>query len=277
MTASKLDLPVALPLHACNAGLFISRGRGTHPTRVIDTHELIFVRQGRLAMQEDGRDFDIGAGEYLLLFPEREHGGTRDYPKDLQFYWIHFNLQKHQPGQKKCPALTIPQQDRINHPDRLAELFRTFLDEQERSSLTALSGGLLTMLMLAEITRREMPGAGAEKASAALAARAAQYICTHFHVPLSTTLIASELRCNPDYLGRVFRAGFGHTLTEEIHLQRLHFVRRELMDSDLNIDEIARSCGYEDVGYFRRIFKRHEGMTPKAYRRLYALMHVNTE
>jgi AraC-like DNA-binding protein len=50
-----------------------------------------------------------------------------------------------------------------------------------------------------------------------------------------------------------------------------------LIESDHNVEEISRACGFKDVGYFRRLFKRHEGMTPLAFRRLYAQMHVNTE
>jgi AraC-like DNA-binding protein len=50
-----------------------------------------------------------------------------------------------------------------------------------------------------------------------------------------------------------------------------------LIESNRNVEEISRACGFTDVRYFRRLFKRHEGMTPLAFRRLYAQMHVNTQ
>jgi AraC-like DNA-binding protein len=43
------------------------------------------------------------------------------------------------------------------------------------------------------------------------------------------------------------------------------------------VDEVARRCGFEDPGYFRRIFRRHEQMSPRAYRHLYGRVHVNAE
>jgi len=40
-----------------------------------------------------------------------------------------------------------------------------------------------------------------------------------------------------------------------------------LLNSSLQIQEIADAVGYEDVQHFSRFFKRSTGMTPKAYRR----------
>jgi hypothetical protein len=87
-----LKLTVPLPLIACNAGLFVSRGKGAHVDRVIDSYELIYVRRGALAMQENAREFFLERGQTLLLWPGRRHKGIRPYPPDLSFYWIHFKL-----------------------------------------------------------------------------------------------------------------------------------------------------------------------------------------
>ena len=35
------------------------------------------------------------------------------------------------------------------------------------------------------------------------------------------------------------------------------------------IDEISAECGYADVSFFRRLFKRLTGLTPGQYRRLF--------
>ncbi|WP_309569999.1 AraC family transcriptional regulator [Deinococcus sp.] len=39
---------------------------------------------------------------------------------------------------------------------------------------------------------------------------------------------------------------------------------------------MGRRCGFEEVGYFRRLFKRQEGVSPRAFRQLYARLHVHT-
>jgi hypothetical protein len=60
-----LSLRTYCPLKAQNAGLFISRGAAMHPTRVIDSHELIFVKQGELDMWEGEQVFHLQAGQTL--------------------------------------------------------------------------------------------------------------------------------------------------------------------------------------------------------------------
>jgi hypothetical protein len=88
-----LELNPRLPVRAHNGGLFISRGQGTHPHRVIGSWELIFVREGVLMVEEEEKRFEVGAGESLLLWPGRRHRATGDYPPDLSFYWIHFSFR----------------------------------------------------------------------------------------------------------------------------------------------------------------------------------------
>ena len=111
---------------------------------------------------------------------------------------------------------------------------------------------------------------------AALAWKAQQIIHTRYHLPVSASMLAKELHCNADYLGRVYRHVFRVTLTEAIHKTRIRHATALLSEGLLSVDAISAQCGFDDVGYFRRIFKRASGMTPSDYRRIYARVHINT-
>ena len=276
LAASALQLSLSLPLEASNGGLFLSRGEGRHPERVISTFELIFVSSGVLGVQEAGQHFTVRAGETLLLWPGRPHGGTASYPANLSFYWLHFYLQ-----QPRSPhpvgEVRVPQHTKVNRPDHLTNLFRRFLDDQETSSARSPAANLLVMLMLYEVIGPYTPQLASAGAAAALAGRADTLIRTQFHKPLTTSSLARRLHCNPDYLGRVFRQLYGLTLTEAVHQRRLKHARKLLLEDNLKTDAVAAACGFSDAGYFRRVFKRAEGMTPYAFRKLYSKMHVNTE
>jgi len=275
--ASTLRLTALPPLNACNAGLFVSRGKGIHPDRVMDSYELIYVRRGILSMQEGAKQFEIHPGETLLLWPGRRHFGTRPYSADLSFYWIHFRIDSRRRMAKEL-TVRIPQHGALSRDDRLAELFHRFLDDQETGALKPLSSSYLIALMLFEVAESQRSAAAAAgDAAAALASRAQHLIQTRFHQNISTADNAGELSCNPDYLGRVFRRVYGHTLIDEIHLRRLRSARRLLIESTFNVDQIATECGFQDSGYFRRIFRRKQGVSPRAYRQLFTRAHVNTE
>jgi transcriptional regulator GlxA family with amidase domain len=42
---------------------------------------------------------------------------------------------------------------------------------------------------------------------------------------------------------------------------------RHLLEDDLKtVRQVSRAVGYEDLGFFRRLFKRHTGQAPQKYR-----------
>ena len=257
-----------------NGGLFISRGVGSHPRRVIASFELIFVVSGTLCMQEDESQFDLDAGQTLLLWPGRQHEGTAPYAPNTSFYWVHFDGALTDENKTR---LQIPQTTTVTRPDVLTELFRRFLDDQESGLLTLISAGHLIALMLHEVARAPILPEGAPGQSAVLARHAQQYLVTHFaDAALSASRIARALDCNPDYLGRCFRAAYGTTITDAIHVQRLKRACLLLMDGCGSIEAVARDCGFPSPAFFRRVFRRAEGISPSAFRRLYARVYINT-
>lgn len=267
-------------IESLNAGQFVSPGFGTHAERVIDSHELIFVTQGRLDMFEEARHFSLAANQTLLLHPGRRHGGLRPYAADLNFYWVHFRV----PETPAQPVLvSVPKVATIRNPEALTELFCRFISDQESGILDPVSAAHLVSLMLCAIGDGRDPMWGypgvarAQDDPDALAARVESYIGEHFCEPISTSDIAAALRYNPDYLERVFHASARTSILDALHQKRIGLARVLLHTrAGKNINEIAFECGYTDPGYFRRMFKRLTGLTPKEFRTLYARTHINT-
>lgn len=270
------------PLKAQNAGLFIGRGTAMHPTRIIDSHELIFVKQGELDMWEEGQVFHLEAGETLHLWPGRQHGSTKPMPLGLRFYWIHFEVEDRTgrdingSSDDVAPMIKVPQVNRIHQPERLERLFRTFLDDQETGLLHPYSANLLTMLMLIEVTQSFKEKAQDPDDINVVATWAHTYIRINYDRPITTRNIAHALGYNADYLGRIYRKVYGCTLTEAIHSRRINQACDFLLDSNMTIEQIAQKCGFNDPDYFRRIFRRQMRISPGEYRSAYSHMHVNT-
>jgi len=265
----------SLPLHAQNGGLFVSTcATWTHPERILNSYELVFVKEGVLYLSEEENDFEVRAGEALLLWPGRHHRGTRPSSRDLKFYWAHFTHDAlavmSQEGQ-----LQARQHAAVARPDHVTALFRRLLDDQELFGARSATLSLLMMLILCELARSSQSARTEEGAASVLAGKADVVIQTKFQDAISSSSIAAELRCNPDYLGRVFRAEYGKTLTDAINERRTRHAAALLAETRSGIDEIARQCGFADTVYFRRIFKRNQGMTPGAFRSLHTRTHIN--
>jgi AraC-like DNA-binding protein len=226
-------------------------------------------------MREEEAHFERYAGQTLLLRPERLHEGTVPYAPNTSFYWIHFDAAG--PISNEEGAVEIPQTATVTRPDVLTELFRRFLDDQEAGLLNPVSAGHLVALMLHETALRPRIRADSPGPAAVLARHAQQYLVIHFADPdLSASTIARVLDCHPDYLGRCFRTAYDLTITTAIHQQRLKRARTLLMDSSDTIESIARECGFPAPAFFRRVFRRTEGVSPSAFRQLYARVHINT-
>jgi AraC-like DNA-binding protein len=85
--------------------------------------------------------------------------------------------------------------------------------------------------------------------------------------PLSLSILAGQFNIDPSNLSHHFTREMGMSLTDFINLKRLEHARYLLAGSALYIQEIAEECGYEDVNYFIRLFRRKYGKTPGEYRK----------
>lgn len=270
-----LELSMTLPIKVQNGGLFISRGVGRHPARRLTSWEIIFVEKGRLTIQEDARVFTVDAGESVLLWPQRLHVGVEDFPPDLRFYWLHFEVKAPDGDPRWLTHLSVPQHTRVADPQALIALFRQFMSEQEKLQRSpALE--FIVLLILQQLTLSSRQAERPEEAGVSLAWKAQQLIRTQYHRPLSTAVLAKELHCNVDYLGRVYKRVFHLTLTEAIHRQRVREAEKLLISDARSLTEVAELCGFNDVGYFRQIFRKHTGLTPAVWKRRYCKEHVNS-
>ncbi len=273
-----LDLKISLPITVQNGGLFISRGVGSHPQRELDSWELVFVEKGTLTILEDDTLFSVKGGESLLLWPHRKHIGVGTFPADLKFYWLHFelNTQHENPSDFPVSLISLPQHGKVLNPQYVISLFRQFLSEQEAITRSnALE--LILLLIMQQLSVAAKDETQADNSGVALAYKAQQLIRTQFHLPVSTSTLASQLHCNADYLGRVYRQTFQLTITEAIHRQRVLSAEKMLITDSCSLSEVAERCGFQDVGYFRKVFRKAMGLTPAAWKRRYCKVHINSD
>jgi AraC-like DNA-binding protein len=83
---------------------------------------------------------------------------------------------------------------------------------------------------------------------------------------ISLESISQELNVNKIYLGRLFREQLGMTaldLLQEIRYENACYM---LKFSSIKIGIISKAVGYNDPGYFSRIFKNRAGLAPEDYR-----------
>ena len=71
---------------------------------------------------------------------------------------------------------------------------------------------------------------------------------------------------------RRFQQATGMAHLEDVHTVRLEAAEQLFESGDLPIEAIANEVGYEDAGFFSRLFKRQVTLTPAQYRRRFGAM-----
>ena len=78
--------------------------------------------------------------------------------------------------------------------------------------------------------------------------------------------IAEYLHANRSYLSRLYKSRSGVNLFDDILHRRVEKAKEYMEHTDRKLYEIAVEVGFEDAGYFSKVFQKYTGMSPKEYR-----------
>ena len=111
-------------------------------------------------------------------------------------------------------------------------------------------------------------GAYGQKNRNRYVAQAKKYIeehCTDSHLSLETA--AESIGINSAYLSRLFYELSEVNFVNYVNGCRVERAKRLLRQSKLPVQEVGFRSGFNSVQNFNRVFKRHMGTTPGAYRK----------
>ena len=78
--------------------------------------------------------------------------------------------------------------------------------------------------------------------------------------------LSRELDCSREYLTRRFRVATGVSPSDYLVQQRIRLAAMALRAGDEKLETIARLSGFSNANYLCRVFRKHAGVTPAAFR-----------
>ncbi len=93
-----------------------------------------------------------------------------------------------------------------------------------------------------------------------------QYIHEHLTEKIQVDTLSRQAYLSRNIFFKWFKHQFGLTPLEYITRERIRLARQLLAEENDSVSEVGQQCGFSDVNYFVRAFKRSEGLTPGAYR-----------
>lgn len=100
-----------------------------------------------------------------------------------------------------------------------------------------------------------------------LLGEAVQYIREHFNENLSLDNVAQQIYISPYYLSHLFKEELEITFLEYLTRIRIEEGKKLLLDRSWTILDISSQVGYDDPGYFSKVFKKNMGVSPSQYRK----------
>jgi len=104
-------------------------------------------------------------------------------------------------------------------------------------------------------------------------ARALKYIRDHGRENISVSDAARAAGLSRRVLEKRFRSLLKHSVLDEIRRVRTDHIVRMLVETNLQITQIADVLGFEDSQHFARYFKSVKKQTPLAYRKAHGAKH----
>ncbi len=93
------------------------------------------------------------------------------------------------------------------------------------------------------------------------------YVQENFQEPLTRESVAQRFEIAPAHVSRLFRREGLMRFSDYVNLVRMNRAKFILANYRIPLKEVAASCGYADVAYFCRVFKRFAKATPGQWRR----------
>lgn len=92
------------------------------------------------------------------------------------------------------------------------------------------------------------------------------YIENHIKEDISLNNIVESCAVSQGYLSRIFKNQFGISVMEYLHMRKIYLAKGYFYFTEESVSEIAFKLGYNESGYFSKVFKKYEHMTVKDYR-----------
>jgi len=96
-----------------------------------------------------------------------------------------------------------------------------------------------------------------------------QWLKENYKQTNAVTQVVEQAKIPERTLKRRFKAATGATLIEYIQNLRIEEAKTLLETGKMPVDDISVAVSYEDISFFRRLFKRLTGLTPSHYRRMF--------
>lgn len=247
-------------------------GSGTKP-RLLHSHdfcEIMFVKNGKGSVTFDDAELPFRTGDVVIYNPGTKHCEHLDENPDAAIIFIGISNLSIEGLESGCLCrgkyAVLPTDS--HYEAMFFYLGQLFAEKDQRNIQGVAIYKELLNIIIANILRLS------EDATRAVESRKTytevkRYLDDNYTTITSVDQLCKTLYINKFYLTHLFSQRYGISPLQYLIKKRMSLAEHLLVNTDQKVDEISLACGYEDVAYFCRIFKKQESMTPLQFRKIH--------
>ncbi|CAM4323426.1 AraC family transcriptional regulator [Paenibacillus typhae] len=243
-------------------------GPAVHPYILIHT-----VESGCGTFVWQGKSYRLGQGDTFVIFPGVLFSYEADHTEPWSYRWVAIQGPNALEMLKKTGITTTDPIVRGADPEHLAGLFESIervLEQQSGETVTTLATDGWFRILLAEFARLNVhklrySSAGALTDSERAVEQAIRWFQTQYMLPVSIDKLAASLGYHRTHFTKVFKQLTSQSPKQYINQVRLERAK-ELLRTNLSVEQVGNSCGFTDPLYFSKQFKLWTGESPSQFR-----------
>jgi len=226
-----------------------------------DFIDVTYVIGGTAVYDINGEKFLVEEGDLLCIPKTSSRSAVSSCPAKFTCFAVNFHMLKVGGGETSIP---LPLISKVGLNDDLIYQFKRLNEDwlhrrpgyvmQTRSRFMHILQRLMEMLVY------EQDAYGFDPRIKT----AIRYITDRYAEPLSIGDVAETVGLNQVYFGALFKKETGVTFKDHVNKIRMNQAESMLRLGKLNVTEVAQKCGFSDVFYFSRLFKKIKGIPPSS-------------
>ena len=227
--------------------------------RFLDLCELIYVTKGSLSITVNKKSVILSAGDAYLIRRYSTLSGNMQSTDACCFYTVSFisTVLKYDTLFSKVLSL-----ERFSPNAEMLLSNINLYNSRESDARYLCDSSMLLLLETLFTSQRKEPERVQMNGIM-------EYVNDNISSDLTIEKVGKHFHYSGDYISKIFKEQFGMPLKQYIVERKLSVAKRLLATSELPIQNIASSIGFEDTVLFEKFFKYHTKTTPKKYRNLY--------